>query len=146
MKWPGRAAPSQRSAVGPGDHPHLRARRVHRLDGGHEQRIDAAGGGERAIARQIPGIARQILVGPELKRIHEDAHDHRVGPPPGLVHQREVSLVQIAHGGNEADPAAGGALTPGPRPEVGNRWLELEQAHSKLCSLPGYFPSRTSSA
>ena len=43
--------------------------------GRDEQRVHAARRGQRAVARQIARIARQILGGPELQRIDEDAHD-----------------------------------------------------------------------
>ena len=44
----------------------------------------------------------------ELERVDEDAHDHHVALGPGPRHEREVAGVQRAHGGHEADGAAGG--------------------------------------
>ena len=76
--------------------------------------------GQGPVPREIPRIARQILLRPELKRVHEDAQDHHLRPAACLVHQRQVTLVEIAHGGYQADAAPGGALGPGPGAEFGN--------------------------
>ena len=63
-KWPGRAAPSHRSAVGPG------TMRISEPVGyitaslGHEEGVHAALLREAAVARQVARVAGQVLVGP----------------------------------------------------------------------------------
>ena len=70
--------------------------------------------GQRAIAREVARIPREVLGRPELERVDEDAHHDAVGPPARLVHQPEVSLVEEAHRGHERNAAARRALLAHP--------------------------------
>ena len=66
-------------------------------------------------------IARVVLVGPELRRVDEDAGHDPVGVAARQLHQIMVARVQVAHRRHEADaaafaaplPAAGRAVRPG---------------------------------
>jgi hypothetical protein len=69
-----------------------------------------AAGGLQLGAVGVPGarVAVEVLVRQELQPVHEDAGDGDVAQPRGLAHEREVAVVQVAHGGHE-----GGAPAPG---------------------------------
>src|SRR5690606_15363995 len=57
-------------------------------------------------------VAAEVLALTELQAVDEDAGDDRVGVLARFVHQRDVALVQVAHGGDEGDapgPGTGGA-------------------------------------
>ena len=98
---PHRALPALRPSAG--HDPDLRPGRIHRLHRRHEERVHPARLGQRPVAIEVARVAAEVFVGPELQRIDEDAHHDHVGPAPGLIHQREVTLVQGAHGRHEAD-------------------------------------------
>ena len=78
------AGPLQRLAERPGVDPdrglpgrvHLRACR-----GEHQVDTFGAGGGEVGLERARVPV--EVLVRPELQRVHEQRHDHRVGRGPG---------------------------------------------------------------
>jgi hypothetical protein len=53
------------------------------------------------------GVAVKVFVGQKLQAVHEDADHGGVAQRPGLVHQGQVPLVQVAHGGHESGAAAG---------------------------------------
>jgi len=71
------------------------------------------------VARQVTRIAGEILVRAELQRIDEDAHGHALGELAGAVHEAQMALVQVAHGGNEADGMTARALGTRPRAHLG---------------------------
>src|SRR5713101_5305642 len=66
----------------------------------HEQAIDSPGSGEFAIALEVAGIAREILAGTELQWIVEDADDDTLGELAGAIHEAQMALVKVSHGGN----------------------------------------------
>ena len=99
--------------------------RVHDLDVRCEQQMASRAGQQLAIPRLLPGIGAEIFACGELGRVDEDAGDHPVGPVNGLAHQRQMALVQRAHGRNKADretfpTPAGDRFTQG-RHGPGNR-------------------------
>ena len=49
----------------------------------------------------VAGIGAKIFGRGELLRIHEDRDRDRVGTLPGLFHQRKMSVMQGAHGGDK---------------------------------------------
>src|SRR6266516_5220343 len=52
-----------------------------------------------------------LLAGPELGGVYEQAHDHHVTALAGGVEERQVAFVQVTHGRHKADRstlAAGG--------------------------------------
>ncbi len=59
------------------------------------------------IPLQVAGVGVEILAGAELGRVHEDRHHDEAGQLPGPVHQRQVALVQRAHGRDEPDGLRG---------------------------------------
>src|SRR5581483_8588853 len=58
---------------------------------------------ELEVARLVPRIGLQILTRPELRRVHEQAHDDDLASLPGGPEQRQVAVVEVAHRGYEAD-------------------------------------------
>lgn len=62
------------------------------------------------------GVGCQVLLDAELGRVHVDAHDDVVVLAGGGADEREVALVQGAHGGHEADGAVVGHVRPAPLP------------------------------
>src|SRR5205823_12068977 len=101
---------------------------------GHEQAIDSSGCGEFANAVQIAGITRQVFVRTELQRIDEDADDDTVGELAGSVHEAQVALVKVSHGGNESDRMGSRALRGRPRAHLGEGG-ELAQLELALLHL-----------
>ncbi len=74
---------------------------------------DAAAGSTQLVevTLLIARVGSEILVGSELCRVDEDAGRRNVTPVERALHQADMSLVQGAHGRNQADRAAG--LTEG---------------------------------
>ena len=73
--------------------------------------------GERDVAALVARIARQVLGGPELGRVDEEAHDDHVALGAGAPHEAQMALVKGAHRRHEADRAAG---LPGRGERVGS--------------------------
>src|SRR5699024_6644361 len=68
------------------------------------------------IGGEGAGIAREILLRPELSGIYEDARDHgptRAGECPGAPQKRGVAAMKRTHGGDEHQGT--GCLPTGPR-------------------------------
>src|SRR5258706_14862436 len=82
------------------------------------------------MERKVPRVAREILVGAELQRVDEDADDDSVSELPRAVHEAQMTFVEVAHGGNEADGVAARALgaRPGARLGKGGELAQLEHA------------------
>ena len=81
-------------------------RRVHAGALRIEQRLHATLPAEGLIPRDIPRVGLEILVRAELRRVDEDAQDHTVGTPGRLIDQREVAIMQKAHGRHQAEAQA----------------------------------------
>ena len=77
-------------------------RRIHFLDGGGEQQVAAGAGEQFGVARLAAGIGLEILVRAELRGVDEDADHDAVGMQARQLHQRQVALVQRAHGRRKA--------------------------------------------
>ena len=78
------------------------ALRIHLVDGRREQNIDALFFQQRAVAFEGARILRQIFRRAELRGVHEDGNGHRVALRFRSAHQRQVALMQRAHGRNQA--------------------------------------------
>ncbi len=100
----------------------------------HEQTIDSPGSGEFAVALEVAGIAREILVGTELEWIDENADDDTVGELACAIHQAQVALVKVSHRGNETDRMGMRALSGRPRAHLGKAG-ELAQLELALLHL-----------
>src|SRR6266852_2582228 len=100
----------------------------------HEQAIDSPGSGEFAIALEVAGIAREILAGTELQWIDEDADDDTLGELAGAIHEAQMALVKVSHGGNETDRMGSRALSGRPRAHLGKAG-ELAQLELALLHL-----------
>jgi len=70
-------------------------------------RRDAMGPAARQVRLGRAGILRQVLGGPELDRVDEDAYGHESALPPGRVHEAVVARVQSAHCRDQADRMPG---------------------------------------
>ena len=102
-KCPGRNSPS---SVAPqlGDlDPGLVARRVHLLDRWREQEVDACVGEEAGVSCLVTRVTGEVCGLAELSRVHEQAGDDEIALTRG-AQQREMALVERAHGRNEPDP------------------------------------------
>ena len=64
-------------------------------------------GQQRLVVRQGARIGVEILAGPELRGIDEDAADDPVGMLARDIHQAQVPPVQIPHGGNQGHGLVG---------------------------------------
>ena len=86
-------------------HPGLKACRVDFLGSGEKQRADALALAEARIARIVARILLEVARRVELDRVDEDRDHDRVGAPPRIAHQREMPVVQRAHGRHQGDGA-----------------------------------------
>ena len=80
--------------------------RVDLRDIGHEHEIATRLAQHPRIAIRRPGIVIEILVGPELHRIHEDAGHEPVAVAARRIDQAHVAIVKVSHGGNKRDAQA----------------------------------------
>jgi hypothetical protein len=78
-------------------------RRVDLLGRRGEDDVTAGAPELRDVALEVAGVAVEVLVRPELRRVHEDADDHSIGGDPRLPHEREVPLVKRPHRRHERD-------------------------------------------
>jgi hypothetical protein len=96
--------------VGHARHAHLDravgAIRIHGFDRGQPQHVATGLLQATGIGSGRARISAEILVRPELGRIHEHAGDHPVGMLARQPHQRMMPRMQVAHGGHEADAQA----------------------------------------
>src|SRR3990167_655774 len=70
---------------------------------------------EVEIVRLLTRIGAEILMRRELGRIDEDAGDGSPGESVGAAHQRQVSVMQGAHGWDKSHRLAGAAPCVNPR-------------------------------
>jgi hypothetical protein len=93
----------------------LVTRRIHPRRGGGEHRVHPDTGALRQVTLQVARVAAQILGGPELAGVDEDAHHRAVGAGAGGLHQAEVASMEEPHRRHQTDPAplAAGGLCPG---------------------------------
>ena len=68
-----------------------------------EEDVDAGFLGDLRIAFLVARVGREVLVGAELRRVDEEAGDDKVVFGPGRTEEREMALVEGAHGGYEAN-------------------------------------------
>ncbi len=94
--------------------------RIDDLGRGGIEQIAAHRGEQLGVPGLIPGIGRKVLPRRELGRIDEDAGHGPLGALAGAAHQRQVPLMQGAHGGDQGDPLALGAPAAHPRSELGH--------------------------
>ena len=73
---------------------------------GRKKHIDPRRDKPRTIVLEGTRILVEILVRAELQAIHEDAGDHRITEPACLLHQGNMSGVQVAHGRNKNNASA----------------------------------------
>src|SRR6185312_15788861 len=104
------------------------------------RREDEVGAGPPAhlqVGVEGARIAVEVLVRPELQRIHEDRHQYVVGLLPGGAQQRLVAGVQGAHGHHHAD----GALQR--RPGLGQLGARVDKLRHAATSrlVPASTPS-----
>jgi len=80
---------------------------IHVLIGGEKDHIDTDAFSHPGIPLKIAGIFRKIFFGTELCGIDVNADDDLVGQAAGFFHQREMTFVKVAHGGNKRNPFPG---------------------------------------
>src|SRR5690606_14600508 len=86
--------------------------RVHLGLVGREDGSDTGSGELLAIGGEGARVAIEILARAELDTIDEDACGDAVGMFGGLANERDMTVVQVAHGGYESDAAGTGARGP----------------------------------
>jgi hypothetical protein len=79
----------------------LRGGEVRRVRGEHHGDTESAEPVDVAV--EVPGVGREVLAGPELKRVDEDAHDDHVTSGARFVNEGEVSFVKRSHGRDQPD-------------------------------------------
>ncbi len=105
-KCPGRCAPQSGCGELLDRHERLRARRIDLAHVGGEEHVRPGAGEQRAVALEVTGIAGEVVGAIELRRVHEDRRDDAIGVTAGELDQRQVPLVQRAHGRHERDAQA----------------------------------------
>ena len=104
MPRPRRAAERLRDALF--IHPRGEIRRVHLRGLRVEDQIDPLALAEFPIGFERPGIAGEILLRPELRRVHKDAGHYRAAfarQLPRPLQKGCMAAVKRAHGGNQYD-------------------------------------------
>ena len=93
--------------------------RVDLLHRRHKEEIDSLGRGNARIARLVVRIRVEVLPGAELGRVDEQRHDDRVAALASRADQRQMSPVERAHRGDDADLAAAAAPFVERRAQIG---------------------------
>ncbi len=119
MAGPNRAA--QPVGQGAGRYGGGESVRVHLFRTRRIEQVDAGLGDKRCVGRLVARIGVEILVGPELGGIDEQADHHPVGRRAGRRHQRAMALVQRPHGRHQGDALAGGAPSGDLGAQLGHR-------------------------
>ena len=101
------------------------ARRVDHLRRGVEDQIDARLAAEFHIVGKGPGVAREVFVRAELRRVDEDRDDDAGVVPPRGSNEREMAFVQEAQRRHEADATIGARP---PATEVRDRPEDVQRA------------------
>src|SRR5690625_4671909 len=101
------------------DHDRLRARRIHRLDVGREDDVDAGGAEQVDIAVEVAWIAFEVLIGAELCRVDEHRRGDEVTVLARGLHQPEMTVVDRAHRRYEGD-------APPTRTRIGEALVEID--------------------
>ena len=97
---------------------------------------------KRGIGFERAGIAVEVLVRAELRRVHEHARDDPVGALARRVEQRMVAVVEVPHGRHEADAQAVAAPAGDAGAQLGDG---VGAQHQYDCSAVGYSRARTAS-
>ena len=118
--------------------------RVHVLDTGRIQHIDAGAGQQPRILRVVGGIAGEVLARTELGRIDEQAGHHAPAAAPGGTHQRQVAVMDRPHGGHQRHGFAGAAPLGDPALQLGRggehgegpvgEYTRFDHRHSRGCA------------
>src|SRR4051812_9132444 len=80
------------------------------IEGLHRRQEEEIAAGRLQQARvrlRLAGVAVEVLVGPELGRIHEHRRHYPGSVLAGEPHEGQMPRVERAHGGHEGDPLAG---------------------------------------
>ena len=84
----------------------LEVQRIDLLDGRGEEQVDAGLLGKQLVALEVARVAGQVLGGPKLRRVDEQARHSHVALLVAGPKERQVALVEGAHGGDESDRPA----------------------------------------
>ena len=80
------------------------------VSGGMDSAVGAHFGQQAKVAVEIARVGIQILFRPELCWVHKDRYHRRIifrNRPP---HQRDMPLVKVTHGGDQAKSFPGGPV------------------------------------
>ncbi len=83
------------------------ARGIHFHDVGHEDEVGAGLAELVDVAGLVARIGAEVLARAELGRVYEDRDDDSVGGSPGKLDQRQMAVMQRAHGRHERHRLAG---------------------------------------
>ena len=110
-----------------------RAVRIHRRSAWGEGYFDSFTAQQRQVVVEDPRVGVEIFVGAELQRVDEDRHHHhRAGHSLGGADQREVSVVQRAHGRHQHHPSTGVAQRAADLADIAGVRVDVEFAGVEL--------------
>ena len=99
-----------------------------------EEEVDGFGAAEVGVLLEGAGVGVEVFVGAELGGVDEVGDDDEVGVLAGDADEGEVSFVEVAHGGDEADGSAGGAGLEGEGLEFAGGFYDLHGVGS-FCAV-----------
>src|SRR6516162_8151943 len=103
--------------------------RVHLGHGRGEDDVGTGFGAHGDVGVERAGVERDVLRVAELQRVHEDAHHDDVALAGRPGDERDVALVERAHGRDEGDVAAGGAGAVELGPTAGGGLDDVHDLH-----------------
>ncbi len=86
--------------------PRVEAGRVQLVDGRREQDIDSLDLGGPHVGCLVSRIPTQVVGRVELRGVDEQADHHHVGRFPRRANERQVPVMEGAHGGHQTDALA----------------------------------------
>ena len=82
---------------------------------GREDDVHTGVAGGLQVARLVPRVAVEVGGVAELRRVHEEAHHHRLAGRPRLLEERPMAVVERAHRRHEPDAAVAASGEGGAR-------------------------------
>ena len=94
---------------------------VHFFDRGGKQQVCALAFDQRSVPRFIARVGREIFMRTKLSGVDEQGDDRPITRRECRLHQRQMPLMQRAHGGHQADAQAFGPPAAHVGAQVGRR-------------------------
>ena len=109
---------------------------IHLLDRGEEHRVGAGRDELGAIVVEGARVLLEILMRRELRRVDEDRDDHPLRMALALCDQRDMALVQRAHGRHQRHLLAGGMPAGDGFAHRGDRLENRDSRHLRALRSP----------